>query len=47
MPNFRMYGETPQSFSDLPHLRACFAEMTDNEKGFCNQVFLIFEVIVQ
>ena len=47
MPNLRMFGETPQNFSELPHLRACFAQMTDNEKGFCNQVRHLYQIAVQ
>lgn len=35
---FRMYGETPANFPQLPYLRSLYGLMTPQEQGFCNQV---------
>jgi hypothetical protein len=38
MANFRHYGETPLNFPELQYLTTRFAQMTENEQGFMNQI---------
>ncbi len=44
MPAWKDYGNDQQNFSEITKLMGIFAKMSDNEKGFCNQIRRLYNL---